>query len=168
MSIVVIFTALGTILGLVRKAPVYYDFDDLAYSAGVFAWPVAISLFMLMIPIPSILANIVIFGPALFLFYKVVVATWNVGPKWLLPIILVTKVVWALMLVSAILMAMNPSGKTRQARRNKRTLAVFFLAVSAPVISKLIVHKRGRVFNPNVLEVTGVRGMSRVGKALRG
>ena len=168
MSIVTIFTCIGTIVGLARKAPVYYDFDDLMYSAGIFAWPVAISLFIFSVPIPAILANLILWGPTVFLTYKVIAATWNVGPRALLPIIVVTKVVWALMLVSAILIAMNPSGKTRQARRTKRTLALFFLAVATPIISRLIARKEGKIFNPNVLSISGVRGVDRVSSALRG
>ncbi|MBF7073456.1 hypothetical protein ISG33_08620 [Glaciecola sp. MH2013] len=168
MSIVTIFTSVGTIIGLARKAPVYYDFDDLMYSVGIFAWPVAISLFVFSIPIPTFLAHLVLWGPTFFLAYKSITNTWRLGQRMLLPIIVVTKIVWSIMLVLAILMAMNPSGKTARSRRTQRSLALFFLVVVTPIVSKLIANKNGKIFNPNVLSISGTRGVDRIGRALRG
>jgi hypothetical protein len=43
---------------------------------------------------------------------------------------------------------LNPSGKTAKQRRKNRASALMLMAILTPIISMLIVEKKGSLFNP--------------------
>lgn len=142
----VLFLGIG--LGLKKKTVIFYDYDDMAFSLGIFIAPIAM-MFILMVlqPANTTQAVIIMSIPSAVLFWLVLKKTWKSGVRWTFPLVLYTKFFLSIFYVVAIWKLMAPDGDTRGERRIGRTIAFFFLLFATPLIAALVQNKQGMFFN---------------------
>ncbi|WP_197482915.1 hypothetical protein, partial [Oleiphilus sp. HI0128] len=165
--VTILCIAIGTILGVMRKTPVFYDYDDVAYCLGVVAIPFAMEFVCRMVGIHGNLHLFLVLGPAVFIMLYVIHRTWKSGIRWMLPIIVPTKIAWGSLVALAFWQTMNPSGDKREQRKTNRALAVFFLMVAIPLISRVTYKKEGEIFSPDMIPVRGYRSFPIISNRLK-
>ncbi|CCQ09834.1 hypothetical protein PALB_6820 [Pseudoalteromonas luteoviolacea B = ATCC 29581] len=166
-SILLTIVIIGTIAGAMRKTVIFLDFDDLGYSFGILAVPVAMLFIFNFIPVMEELKLILLTLPSLILIYLAAQKSWQGGVRLMMPIVLITKVTWGVLFILAILNILNPSGKNAKQRRQNRALAMIFAMVATPIIARLVVNKEGRFFSPDMISKRGVSGVSNIRNGLK-
>jgi len=157
----------GSIAGAMRKTVIFLDFDDLGYSFGVLAVPVAMLFILNFIPVIEEIKIALLTVPSIILIYLAAQKSWQGGVRLMLPIALITKITWGVLYIFAILNVLNPSGKTAKARREMRAMAIFFAMVATPIIARLVVNKEGKFFSPDMISKRGVSGISGIRDGLK-
>ena len=166
-SILLAIVIVGTIAGAMRKTVIFMDFDDLGYSFGVLAVPVAMLFVLNFIPVFEELKIILLTVPSLILIFLAAQKSWQGGVRLMMPIALITKITWGVLFILAILNILSPSGKNAKQRRQNRALAMFFAMVATPIIARLVVNKEGRIFSPDLIRKRGLPGVSNIRNGLK-
>lgn len=136
--------------GVKRTMVIFRDYNDLGLTFLIAAAPILIyTLFTSFGGYPQLGALLAI-AVSLILFVILVKNSYidNNNSITYTSMAILTKiplgVIWILNLISVL----NPSGKTGRERRKNRGSALVFLTLLTPIISMLVVEKKGSFFNP--------------------
>ncbi|MFG1404377.1 hypothetical protein [Xanthobacter sediminis] len=125
--------ATGIYLGWTRRAVVFRNYDDLAL---VFGCVVAAVLALAMREARLIATVFWMVSAALAV--TVILRTWQDNGTLLLPVILVTKLVFSFLWIHHVIELIVPSGSTLADRSRSRGIAVLVLLVLTPVMGRLV------------------------------
>ncbi|MFG1393156.1 hypothetical protein [Xanthobacter agilis] len=125
--------ATGLYLGWTRRVVVFRNYDDLALVFGC-----AVSALLALAMGDAWLLATVFWMVSTALAVAVILRTWQDNGVLLLPIILVTKLVFSFLWIHHLIELIVPSGSTLADRSRSRGIAVLVLLVLTPVIGRLV------------------------------
>lgn len=133
-----------------RTVIIFRDYDDLGLTFLVPASFILIIYLFRSLGGDQQLASLLAIGVSIVLFTILVRNTYLDNHRSLLPTVLalMTKIPLGIIWVLNLVTVLNPSGKTASERRKNRGSALVILALLTPLITLLVVNKKGSLFNP--------------------
>lgn len=133
-----------------RTVVIFRDYNDLGLTFLIPVSFMLISYLFMMFEGKSAWGVGLALIVSIVLFWMVVKSTYYDNNKKFIPTILalITKVPLGIIWIFSFITMLNPSGKTAKQRRKNRASALMLMAILTPIISMLIVEKKGSLFNP--------------------
>lgn len=132
-----------TVMGLLRKTVVYYDYDDMMLCLGTFISPIAMfSLCVAFDVRDSLQFTIIILLPSLIMLFFILLKTLKSGVVIMLPFVLFTKLFLSLFLVFSLYKIFSPSGHDAATRNANRVSSIFMVVLITPIVLALVRNKR--------------------------